>query len=435
MKEDLLHYLWQSQAFQRESLLSTQGEPLQILSAGIHNHDAGPDFLHAKIQIGPMIWSGSVEIHIKASDWLKHQHQQDPAYDTVILHVVWEADQPVSRTDGTRIPTLTLKNRIDLSLLARYQRLFSIQLKRNKSIVCQPYVKEKDALLKLSTMEAALVRRMENKSGQIHELLHSNQGDWQTTLYQWTAQAFGFKVNAVPFLALSKAVPLTVLRRLNKQLSTYEALMLGQAGFLEQEFEDAYLLNLQKEYLYQAKKYQLQPLQVTAHLWKFSRLRPANFPTLRIAQWTGFLFAHLSDMSTMLEEREVEQLKKIFSFSPSLYWQKHYHFHCPTPAKFIGFGKDSVSHMLINVVAPIQYAFGKFYHREARMEEAINLLTQLPAEKNTITQQYQSLDFPMLSAFDSQAVIELHNSFCKKHLCLQCKIGLSIMKSAGISVS
>lgn len=435
MKEDLLHYLWQYQEFNKEQLSTSQNELVLVISVGFHNSDAGPDFINVRVKLANVLWSGAVEIHVKSSDWFKHKHHLDPAYNNVILHVVWEDDVTTHRSDGTYVPTLVLKERVDLSIIGRYNQFFKTGYEQGRDILCKSQLPFQDSFTVLSMMENTLVQRVETKAQEILLLLEKNMGDWNVTLYQNLMKGFGFKVNADPFLALGEAVPLSVVLKLGKSLPAFEAVLLGQAGFLDQSFQDDYLNYLREEYQYIAKKFHLDNHKMPVKLWKFSRLRPANFPTLRIVQLAGILHQQAHQLGSFIEETDMEILVKKLSIRQSEYWQTHYYPEHSSRAKLHGIGKESIDNLMINVVVPVKYAFAKFHQDERMTENVFDLLQKLPAEKNKITQQYKASKFPVQSAFDSQAVIELYNKFCSQNRCLYCKIGISVMKKAALPVS
>lgn len=430
MKEDFLHYLWQYQEFDKTRLLTSSKETVQLISVGLHNADAGPDFLNARVQLDGMLWSGAVEIHIRSSDWYRHKHEQDQAYNNVVLHVVWEDDVEVKRSDGTLVPAIALKERVLPALLSRYQQFFQAGYQERQGLLCKHQLPVQDPLTVLSVMENALVQRIERKSGEILQLLDSNRGDWNETIYQSLAKGFGFKLNAEPFLALAKALPLSGIGRLGNKPESWEAAYFGQAGFLDQPMREHYPKRLQEEYQYIAKKYHLQNQKMQAAQWKFSRLRPANFPTIRIVQLLGFMYRHASHMQTLIKEREVDNLLEKFRIKSSAYWQDHNHFERPCAQQYQRLGKDSIYNLIINVVIPLKFAYARFFHDENLAEKTFLLLQEIPAEKNKIIRQLKPLGFPVKSAFDSQAIIELYNNHCSLHKCLQCKIGLSVLKKS-----
>lgn len=433
MKEDFLHYVWQYQAFAKDQLATSQGDPIRILSVGLHNYDAGPDFSSAKIQIGNVLWSGAVEIHIKASDWKRHRHHLDAAYDNVILHVVWEYDAPAHRSDGTTLPVLELRKLVDLQTIRRYQQYFQQGYQQEKKLLCAPHIQKTDSLTILSAMERALVTRLHRKANEVLLLLEANQGDWQSTTFQWLAKGFGFKKNADSMLALSKSVPFMLILKHQHSLMELEALLMGQAGFLTLESDHPYWKTLGDTYDFLNRKYQLGHLRQPISSWKFSRMRPANFPTLRLAQLAGFLHQHAHQMDVLLAIKYPEVLK-MFANEPASFWQNHYHPQRQSSLKHHTLGAESIANLLINVVAPLQYAYAVHYQDMEKAEGVFNLMQKLPAEKNSIVSMYKTVGFSIASAYDTQAVLGLYHDLCEKHRCLACCIGSSILRNQAINL-
>src|SRR5258708_14576212 len=286
MNESFLHYLWQFQYFEKKNLLTAEGEPISILKTGALNSNSGPDFAEAKININGIEWVGSVEIHIKSSDWYAHHHEMDGAYENVVLHVVWENDKPVSRKDKTLIPTLELKHRVDESILKEYKKLINSPT----VIACEKSFPKVDELIKLSTLDKALMQRLETKANQVVEALKMNKGDWDETTYQLLAKNVGFSVNADPFFQLAKSLPYKIILK-QSALLPVEALLFGQAGMLETKTKDEYITSLFQEYHLLAQKYSLKESKLNPSQWRFLRLMPANFPPVRMAQFAYLLFS------------------------------------------------------------------------------------------------------------------------------------------------
>ena len=297
MNESFLHYIWQLQYFDKKDLKTTDGEAIAITAPGKGNTNAGPDFLTAKIRIGNIDWAGSVEIHTNASAWLGHGHDDDRAYDNVILHVVWQNDKPVVRTDGTPIPTLELHHRVDLGLIGEYKQLVN----NASSIPCENSLSRVDELTKVSMLDKALMQRLESKAANVLQLFHQTGQDWEEVAFQLTARNFGFKINNEPFFALTQSVSRKILLKHSDNLTQIEALLFGQAGFLEYSIHDEYLKLLQREYHVLASKYDLEKEKLNYSVWKFMRLRPANFPTLRIAQFGALFYRNKNLFSKMIE--------------------------------------------------------------------------------------------------------------------------------------
>jgi hypothetical protein len=431
--ESFLHFIWQLQYFNKESLLTTQGEKLSIFRPGHLNTNAGPDFQQAKLCINEVEWHGDVEIHIQSSDWNKHKHQADATYNKVILHVVWEDDQSIFRPDGTPIPTLELKKRIAPTLLNRYH-IFLGNKAQYTSVPCAKLIHQVPELIRLSMIERALMQRLEKKAAFVHHLLERNQGHWEETTYQLVCKNFGFKLNSEAFLALGKAVPKKYIDKHKDQLHSIEALLFGQAGFLDElpEIKDHYGQSLKKEYTYLSRKYGLGDKKLALHQWKFMRLRPANFPTLRIAQISRLLFSQNHLFSLFTEATSYQELYNALKIQQSAYWQNHYKFGVPvvkqSKEKKRTLGKTSIENIIVNTAVPLLVAYAKVKDEDRYLDKAIALLQQIPPESNKTTRMWKDLGMNVHTAFDTQALIELYNSFCIHKKCLSCSIGVAIIK-------
>ncbi|WP_347158246.1 DUF2851 family protein [Pontibacter chitinilyticus] len=423
MKEDFLHYIWQHQYFDKTALATAGGEAVQVIRTGFYNTEAGPDFQEAILRIGAVEWSGSVELHLKASDWYRHQHQQDPKYDQVVLHVVWEADKPVLRINGTLIPVLELKGRIALGLLHTYAQL----QQSREAIPCAAFWPSINDITKRMMLERALVERLESRGEEVLQRYKESGNDWEQTAYGLLLRGFGFKTNQLAFEQLHKALPLAVVRRHQHNLLQLEALLLGQAGFLD-EAEDSYTLALRKEYTFLSHKYSLQEKAMQRHQWKFLRMRPANFPTVRLAQLAAMLHRHTALFACMLEAQSIKQYEALFRLPVSAYWQEHYMpgraAKSPQPAM----GRSSAQNLVINVVVPLLAAYASYSNDKSYLDKAISLLEQLKEGSNRITRQYEALGWQASSAADNQAALSLHKRYCEPINCMRCAIGNKIMK-------
>ncbi len=425
MKEDFLYYLWQYQQFLKTDLRTTAGEEIKVLKTGHQNLDAGPDFALAKVQIANVEWAGSVEMHLRASDWNRHNHQTDPKYGNVILHVVWENDEVVLRHDNTPMPTLELKNLAFPEATKAYQ----ILLQQKPGIPCAPFFPEVPELTKISMLGRTLHERLTQKIQELEQLLQHENGDWENTTYRWLFRAFGFRINTEPMLRLSAAVSWQILRKHLDSLLQVEALLFGQAGLLDVEPEnDLYLKRLQQEYLHLAKKYALQPNKLQKSHWNFFRLRPANFPTVRLAQLAVFLHKTPFLRQSLIETEDVNSYFRMFKVQQTEYWQQHYLPLKASKSKVAGLGKSSVYNLLINSVVPLLYAYGKYKGDDAYINKSLALLDTVPPEENTITSIYHELGFPPKTAADSQALIQLNKFYCQPVRCLNCAIGVKIMR-------
>lgn len=426
MSESFLHYIWQCQYFNKEALATSVGEEISVFKAGILNTDAGPDFSQAKIRIGDIEWAGNVEIHINSSDWISHKHNQDNAYENVILHVVWNNDKEILRKDGSSIPTLELKKIVEDSLIRGFKKLINSP----HSIPCSQSFSQIDSITRLSMLDKALTQRLETKAAVVSELLSRNKGDWEETFYQTLARNFGFKVNADPFSQLAKSLPYKIIQRQNSNLHQIEALLFGQAGMLETKTKDEYHSLIYREYQLLKVKYSLATSRLNAAQWKFLRLRPANFPTLRIAQFAALLFSQKNIFSKILELDSYQSFKMMLEVTQSEYWQTHYRFGKKALEKVPCLGESSFQNVLINSVVPFFVAYGKAKDDTSYLDRAMSFLEHIPAEKNKITRAWGELGISVKTSFDSQALIEQYNNFCQKRQCLNCAIGASLLKPA-----
>ncbi|GAB3535407.1 DUF2851 family protein [Pontibacter brevis] len=425
MKEDFLHYIWQHQYFSKMNLTTTEGEPLQVLRIGFYNTDAGPDFREVLLRIGEVEWSGSVEVHLRASDWHRHQHQLDEKYDQVVLHVVWEADVPVYRIDGTKVPVLLLQGRVDLSLLQTYE-----QLQQAKDAVpCAAFWPAVPQITKTLMLERALVERLEAKGEEVLQTLQYYTNDWEQTAYHILLRGYGFKANQQAFEELAKALPLTVVRRHQQSMLQLEALLFGQAGFLD-DAGDAYTTQLQNEYSFLSHKYSLTAKAVPRHRWNFLRMRPANFPTVRLAQLAAVLHQQQAFFSKVLEAKTIKQYAALFQAPVSDYWQEHYLFGKQSKGLQKSMGKSSAHSLIINVAVPLLAAYAGFSDNRFYLEKALSLLEALKEESNKITRHYEELGWQAKSAADNQAALSLYKRYCAPVNCMHCAIGNKIMKQS-----
>lgn len=423
MHESFLHYVWQFQYFNKEGLQTTDGDTIQINSPGMLNTHAGPDFSNARIKIGDVAWAGTVEIHVKASEWRAHNHEVDSAYDNVVLHVVWQNDKPVYRSDRTTLPTIELKGRVSDSLLLNYRKLVESGL----PIPCGKSFSQVPDITRLSMLERAVLHRVEKKAKDVAELVSKNHGDWEETTYQVVARNFGFKVNSDPFFLLAKALPFKVIRKHVSQPLQVEALLFGQAGMLEKEINDEYYVALQREYKILAAKYQLLNSRLKISQWRFLRLRPANFPSLRIAQFAALL-THQSNLFSKIKEADTRSLLSLFPGRITEYWNTHYRFGLQAKGAVANLGESSKENVVINSIVPLLVAYGKEVGEQTYVDRALEILQAIPPEENKILKAWDDLGWSVSNSFDSQGLIELYNSFCSTRQCLNCTIGSLLLK-------
>ena len=423
MYEDFLHFIWQFQYFEMANLLSTHKDSIQILNQGFPNTQAGADFMHARVLINGVEWIGDVEIHLKSSQWNQHQHQLNPQYNSVILHVVWEDDQPVRRADQSFMPTIALKKRVDQKWLYTYQSI----LNNRDPIPCAGQLTKVRDITKIMMLDRTLLKRLEEKAFLFKALLVKNHYDWEESTYQFMAQNFGFKVNSEPFLRLSQSIPLKYLAKHRDTPEQIEALFFGQAGFLDVSLEDDYHKRLVREYQFLSNKYQIDYHKLEASQWNFLRLRPANFPEVRIAQFATLITQENHFFSKCLES-SFEELKQVFQIKPHEYWMKHYRFAKESKGKVGKIGQKSIENLLINTVVVVLVAYSREKSQQKYMEKALHILENIKAENNKILKMWAELGLTTQTAYDSQALIELYNNYCTPKKCLQCAIGLELLQ-------
>lgn len=424
MNESFIHYIWQFQYFTKSGLQTNTGEDVHIFHPGTRNSDAGPDFLNARVQVGEIQWIGSVEIHIDSSGWLAHDHQSDEAYDNVILHVVWRNDVAVKRRDGSLLPTLEIGGRVDGHLQLQYRYLISSV----DVIPCADSIRRVKPVVVFSTIDSMAIARLQTKAKEVLSIVEKNRGDWAEACYQVLARNYGFKVNSEPFFQLATAIPYKTLLKHSDKPVQVEAMLFGVAGFIDGEDEDDdYFRTLSREYNILRQKYRLDHKAMKKIQWKFLRLRPANFPTLRIAQFAAGICTGKDFFSAFLELPPAD-IKALFRHAPSEYWQRHFHFGKQSAAKNCEMGDSSISNILINTVATMLVAYSMYKDNGTFMDKAITILHDLAPEQNKVLSMWTDLSMPVQDAFDSQGLLELYNHYCTRRRCLDCNIGASLVK-------
>lgn len=421
MNEKLLQFIWQFQYYNRQELTTTVGETLAITTSGKHNLNQGPDFLDANIQIGNIRFAGNIELHVKASDWHKHHHQTDVQYNNVVLHVVWENDTNIVTENGTPLPTLVLQDRVPKVLLERYT-----QLMQAANIPCHsitmPTLSE---LGWLAWKERLVAERLERKSKKVLAYLEATKQHWEEVFWIMIASNFGVKVNAELFEAMAQTILVNILAKHKNQIHQIEAMLLGQANLLHGSYLDDYAILLQKEYRFLQQKYQLKAITIQP---KFLRMRPANFPTIRLAQLAMLIINSVHLFSKIKEQNEVAEVRQLFDVTANDYWHTHYQFDKTSDYLEKRIGATTIDNLLINTVIPVLFAYGLHMQNEAIKEKAIKWLMAVKKETNIITKQWQQTSVAIVSAFDTQALIELTNIYCTQKRCLECAVGNRIFK-------
>ncbi len=420
MTEDLLHFIWKYKLLKPVDLFTTLNIPLKISKNGTHNTHAGPDFNDARIKLDDTDWAGTIEIHKKSSDWFLHNHHTDKAYDNVILHVVYEHDKEVYNSKKQQIPCFELKNYLSVNVLTQYENLHQ----NKQQIPCGSLFMEVPEIIREPWLERMLIDRLEAKTNFVQELFTISKNNWDETFYLLLCKNFGFHINNDAFLQIGKSIPLTILLKHTNSITQVEALLLGQSGLLNEVAQDAYTKEVCKEYNYLKHKYKLIPIP---HNLKFLRLRPKNFPTIRLAQLAGFILNYQHTFSKIVEANTMEGVKNLFSISVSDYWKTHYTLNQESTFEEKNIGQASIENILINTVCPLLFFYGKAKKDESLIEKAIKWYYKLKSEKNNITKLFEHVSFKPKQAAHSQALIQLYTNYCIHKKCMQCSMGVFIL--------
>ncbi len=421
MSEEFLYYLWKFKLL-KQPLFTTAGSEVEIKDAGERNNNSGPDFLFAKVKIDDTVWAGNVEMHIRASDWYLHGHDKDTAYNNVILHVVYECDKAVYFPSGKEIPVLEVKGKFDESVYQNYLNL----LQSDRVIACEKMIDKVSDLEKMFWLERVMAERFEKKAALIEEDLKKSHSDFQEIFYRKLARSFGFKTNNDAFEKLAESLPLKiVLKHIDNRLQL-EALLYGQARLLTRSYKDDYPCHLKKEYDFLAQKYDLKPMPVG--MWKFMRMRPVNFPTIRISQFAGLLINTGGLFQKIPEINQLSDVMALLSVSASEYWNNHYRFGKKSEMRKKLLGVASANLILINTIIPFVFVYGRWMNKPELQQKALSWLEQLKPENNKIVRLYKELGFPVKNAMHSQAVIQLKKFYCDRKRCLECGIGQKLME-------
>lgn len=423
IREDLLHYVWRVKNFDHNNLLTTSGQSIEIISYGDYNTNAGPDFLKGTIKIDDIIWAGHIEMHINSSDWIQHNHSSNPAYDNVILHVVLTEDVSIKDKENNPIPCLQLGHRIPLGLINKYRFLLNTQ----SWIPCESLI-DRVPEITISSLQGRMVaERLQQKAD---DLLISNQNNGSNfieTIYQRLGWAFGLSVNSEAFLKLCHRTPLAYILKHKDDLTMIEALLLGQSGLLnEATSTDSYVSTLRQEYSFLKSKFSLLPMNAVE--WKFMRMRPSGFPTIRIAQFARLLF-QTPRLDELIIEANIEQMTDALKITLSdNFWMTHYTLDESSSARKKSIGTEKTESIIINAMAPLLFAYGLYKGSDLHKERAIELLETIPAEKNNIIAIWKKLNIACATAADSQALLHLKKHYCAKSRCLECAIGHRILR-------
>jgi hypothetical protein len=423
MKEDFIHFLWKYGLFNSNDLHTTRRLPVNIIQTGTANVDAGPDFSAARINIDGTLWVGNVEIHINSSDWYRHGHQNNDGYGNIILHVVMNHDKEILDKSGNEVPVLELKRFFDIALFYKYEKIISSKT----WIPCEKFIDQTDNFIIINWLNRLLVERLENKANEIQQFYRYFENSWEQTFYYFLARNFGFKVNASPFALLAQNTPFKILARHRDDLTQLEAILFGQAGLLTDNFKDAYPTLLKKEYQFLSHKYNLKAMD--GSLWKFSKLRPPNFPTIRIAEFARLIHQSTNLFRKITESSSVEEIKSLFEAQGSPYWTNHYRFDRISEGKPKNIGTSAIENIIINTIIPLKFIYGTENLLYDIRDQAINMLMELPPEKNTIIEKWEKTGIRPQNAGESQALLELKKYYCTPKKCLHCAVGHSLVKS------
>lgn len=423
--EKLLHYVWQHRLYPHGPLQTTKGEPVEILNPGFHNTDAGPDFFNAQVRIGEDMLAGNVEIHEYSSDWYRHGHDHDPAYNNVILHVIEEADDEVQTQNGRILPQLLLKVPEDV------KRNYNELLNEEQNPPCYRTASGLPGIIRRGWLDALCTERLENKTERINHLAEITNGDWERVAFVTLARSFGFGINAEAFQQWALQMPFTAIAKHRDNPLQIEAVFLGQSGLLEtsclpqkhlkEATGDPYYKKLLQEYRFLATKFSLKPID--GHLWRFLRLRPQNFPYIRLVQLAELYSSHRFSLSNIVSAKTIADVKKTLIAHVTPYWETHYQFGVESKQSSKSLSEHSLDALIINAVVPLLFAYGRHIIHPACCEQALAFLHEVGAEQNHIVRKWSDNGLKAENAADSQALIELNTQYCNRKDCLRCRFG------------
>jgi len=422
MKEDFLHYLWKFKKFDVLNLKTCNQEEITINNVGQYLELAGPDFFNAQITIGNQKWAGNVEIHVKSSDWYVHHHEKDAGYENVILHVVWEHDTDVYRSNNTVIPVLELRNYVSKDILDNYHNLTAPK----SWIFCEKQLKDIPLFTIHNWQERLFFERLERKSKPILELLQSTNNDWEAVLFCLLAKNFGLNTNGDIFLKIAQSIPFSVIRKECFEVENLEALLFGSAGLLDIDKEDTYFNDLKFRYYYLLHKYQIDKKGHGSV--QFFKHRPDNFPTIRLSQLANLYHKHQNLFSKLNDLNSLEAIYEVFGVSVTQYWQTHYQFDKESPKKKKTLTKSFIDLIVLNTIIPLQFAYAKSLGKEVS-EDILMILSAIDPEKNSVVEKFSSFGLKPQNALETQSLLQLKNEYCNKNKCLKCAIGMELLKN------
>ena len=426
MQEDFLHYIWKFKKFDFANAATVDGSPVVISNTGVHNTNSGPDFFNSRLKIGDQSWAGNVEIHIRSSDWYAHKHEEDPNYDNVILHVVWEDDIEIFRKDNTSIPTLELKKLVGEDILQKYRNLLTAPNPR--WINCEKDFPHFEDFEFNNWLERLYLEKLQKKSEVIKDLHRATGNNWEAVLFQLLARSFGSKVNAGAFLSLAQSIDFRIVQKCSNSPIQLEALLMGQSGILDKKVEDVYYLQLKEEYDYLKRKFSLNNHVVERP--KYFRLRPDNFPTIRLSQFASLYAGHTHLFSSVIKTNNRNDFLKIFKSDTSIYWKTHYNFGKPHPLKNKTLSESFIDLIIINTVIPIKFSWLQVTG-SGDEHELLKILNDIKPEKNSIVDKFNQLRPGCgATALQSQALLHLKNEYCDKNYCMKCHLGAGLLKGS-----
>jgi hypothetical protein len=423
MKEDFLHYLWKFKKFDALNLKTSNEEEITIINVGQYLELAGPDFFNAQITIGNQKWAGNVEIHLKSSDWYVHHHERDSAYENVILHVVWEHDAEIFRSNNTEIPVLELKKYVEKETIENYQSLISPK----SWIFCEKQLINIDEFTLKNWQERLFFERLERKSQPIFDLLEQTNQDWEAVLFCLLAKNFGLNTNGEIFLKIAQSIPFSIIRKESFEIENLEALLFGTAGLLDSEKEDNYFKDLKFRYYYLLHKYQIEKNSIEPV--QFFKHRPDNFPTIRLSQLANLYHSQQNLFSKISGLNSLKKSYELFQITTSDYWKNHYQFDKESPKKNKMLSKSFIDLIVMNTIIPLQFAYAKSQGKEIS-EDLISLLNEVAPEKNAIVDKFSFFGIKAKSAFETQSLLQLKNEYCNKSKCLECAVGMELLKKS-----
>ncbi len=429
MKEDFLHYVWKFQKLKGSDFLSATGQDIHINSPGVHNPNSGPDFFNAQIELDGQLWAGNLEIHVKSSDWYAHGHEADGAYDNVILHVVWDHDVDIFRKDGSPIPTLILRDFVSESALERYQNLF---FRNKKWINCENDFEEVDPFVIENWLERLYIERLQAKAEILLQELDDTKNHWEELLFRMLCKNFGLNINGESFFSIAKSLDFSIVKKCSNNPRELEALLFGRAGLLEGEREDGYFQSLKKDFEYLQRKFSLPNTEIIPPI--FFRLRPPNFPTIRLSQFASLYSKNGNLFSRIIAVKETGEFYRLLDVSASEYWNSHFNFGVASKVHKRKITRNFMDLLIINTFLPIKFCYAVEQGQDVS-DEIMKIASEIPSEKNGIVDKFNSLKPISKNAYHSQALLHLKNDYCDNHRCLQCAIGNSIIGSGTKSES